>query len=197
MDKVVRESVNGSFMLFISTKGRKPHPLIEITINLAVEEARPLLYFSLETDRNELLNRLIEEIAGLGEGKVQKGMLSPEEFHHFRKGAEMIAQAPLFIQENTTIELSELEAIIVKAKVESGIEVVVVDYPALVKMDGVSDPDQRLQKVCQELSRLSKAHKVTIVGTILEPRSGRTEDKEKLISLADEVIDLRHHKAVV
>jgi len=179
-------------VLFISRINKRTRPLLDYTFHWAVKKNLPLLYLSLETDSRVLINRLIEESAGIREGKVQEGMLSPEEFHNFRQGTEMVAQAPLFFQEKAPVELFEIESILVNAKAESGIEVVVVDYLALVKVDGVAASEQKLEKVCGELSRLSKVHKVTIVGTILEPRSGKIENEDALTSIADEVIDCRY-----
>jgi replicative DNA helicase len=190
-DQNLKDSVHGWFVLFIRSTNKEAHPLLAFTINSAVKKAQPLLYFSLGMDRATLINHLIEESAGIGEGKVQEGKLSVEEFRNFRKGTEMVAQAPLFIQEHTPIELSEIETILLKAKSESGIELVIIDAPALVKVDGVTSPDQKLKKVCGELSCLSKAHKLAIATAIDLPQDGTLEDEEELTSLADEVIDLR------
>lgn len=184
-------SHHGKFTLFISPISRKTSPLLEYTLNSAVKEAHPTLYLSLEMERTALTNRLIEESAGIGVGRIQDGLLSPEEFHYFRKGAEMVARAPLYIQDYAPVELEALESIVSEAMSKSAIEIVVIDYPALLKVDGVAASTQRLKKVCTELSRISKVYNITVVGTIIQPRSGSIQDEDVLISFADEVVDLR------
>ena len=156
-----------------------------------MEKETPLLYLSLEMDGAALINRFIEEESGIEEGKIRKGALSVAEFDSFRKGTDVIYQSPLFIEDGIPVELSDVEDIILKAKAESGVEIVVVDYPGLLKVNGEADSTRRLKRVCRELSRLSKDHSITIVGSILQLRSGKIEDEEAITSLADEVIDLR------
>lgn len=186
-----RYLTEGGFVLFISKINGKTRPLLDYTLHSAVEKETPLLYLSLEMDGDALINRLIEEKSGIGEGKIRKGDLSVAEFDSFRKGTDLIYQSPLFIEDGIPVELSDVEDIILKAKAESGVEIVVVDYPGLLKVNGEADSTRRLKRVCRELSRLSKDHSIKIVGSILQPRSGKLEDEEVLTSLADEVIDLR------
>jgi replicative DNA helicase len=190
-DKSTPLSPHGKFTLFISPISRKTSSVLEYTLDSAVKEAHPTLYLSLEMGRTALTNRLIEESAGIDVGRIQDGLLSPEEFHEYRKGAEMVARAPLYIQDYAPVELDVLESIVSEAKTKSAIEIIVIDYPALLKVDGVSDLTQRLMKVCMELSRISKIYNITVVGTIIQPRSGSIQEEDVLTSFADEVVDLR------
>lgn len=186
-----RHPTNGGLVLFISKINKKTRPLLDYTLHSVVVKETPLLYLSFEMNGAALINRLIEEESGIGEGKIRRGALSVAEFDSFRKGTDVIYQSPLFIEDGTPVELSDLEDIILKAKTESGVEIVVIDYPALLKLNGEADSTRRLKRVCKELSRLSKVYSITIVGSLLEERSSRMQDADALTSLADEVIDLR------
>ena len=97
----------------------------------------------------------------------------------------------MYIQDHAPVELDTIESIVSEAKTQSAIEMVLVDYPALLKVDGVADSTQRLKKVCAELSRISKVYDLTVLGTIIQPRTGSIKDEDVLISFADEVMDLR------
>lgn len=99
----------------------------------SVKLNEPVLYFTFETGRETLIDRITAGISGVETDKVTTGMISKDEIEEVHIAAAMVAEAPLMVTERgRTVE--EAMAIIRHDVLTRGTRVIVVDYIQLMRM---------------------------------------------------------------
>lgn len=111
----------------------------------AIELRAPVLVFSLEMSRQQLVQRLICSRARVNLQKVRDGFLSDRDFPSITAAAAKIGDSPLHIID----EKLYVDALVARArrlKSKKGIKLIVVDYLQLLRARGFKD-DHRQQEV--------------------------------------------------
>jgi len=117
----------------------------------AVEEQRPVLFFSLEMSHLELTQRLLCAEARVDSMKVRNGNLSEQDWTKISHAVGRLAEAPLWIDDNPNLTVMEIRAKARRLKSRIGdLGLIVVDYLQL--MTGRDSAESRQVEV-SEISR--------------------------------------------
>jgi replicative DNA helicase len=152
---------------------------------VAAEMHKPVMFFSLEMSKSEIVNRLLSAEAGVDSGKLRTGRLNDSDWRNLADALGKLSEAPLYIDDTPSINMMEIRAKARRLKQRQGLELIVVDYLQLMESHGRRS-DNRVQEVA-EISRglkmLAKDLDVPVIA--LSQLSRQTEsrtDKRPMLS---------------
>jgi len=143
---------------FIIIAGRPSMGKTAFALNVAqhasVKDRRPVLVFSLEMSKEQLVQRLLCAEARVDSHRVRTGHLQTSDWERLVQAAGRLADAPLFIDDTANLSALEARAKARRVRAEHGLELVVIDYLQL--MQGRARAENRQQEI-SEISRSLKA----------------------------------------
>jgi replicative DNA helicase len=125
---------------------------LNIAHNVAVKDQVPVAIFSLEMSKEQLVDRLLASEAGIDSWKLRTGNLDDDDFLKINHAYGALAEAPLFIDDSSIINVLEMRTKCRRLQAEHGLGLVMIDYLQL--MSG-NNPENRVQ----EVSAISRALK--------------------------------------
>ena len=142
---------------FIVIAGRPSMGKSALAISIAeyasVAEKVPLVIFSLEMSKEQLVQRMLCAHARVDAHKVRTGYLAPSDWPRLTAAAGKLSEAPIFIDDTPAISVMELRAKARRFKAQQDIQLIILDYMQLMR--GSGNPDSRQQ----EISDISRALK--------------------------------------
>lgn len=127
---------------------------ISIAEHVGVLEKLPLVFFSLEMSKEQLVQRMLCSHARVDAHKVRTGYLSPSDWPRLTAAAGKLSEAPIFIEDAPAISVMELRAKARRLKAHHNIQLIVLDYLQLMR--GSIRAENRQQEI-SEISRCLKA----------------------------------------
>lgn len=154
----------------------------------AIHENKPVAFFSLEMNRNELMMRVLAAEGSVFLNKLIRGDIDQKGWETIASTIERIGDAPLFIDDSPNLTMSEIRAKARRLRQQEGIELIVIDYLQLLTSGGRT-PESRQQEV-SEFSRsiklLAKELEIPIIAI-----SQLNRDPERRNDKRPQVSDLR------
>jgi len=143
---------------FIVIAGRPSMGKSAFAINIAeyagVIGKVPLVVFSLEMSRQQLVQRMLCSHAKVDAHKVRTGYLATSDWPKLTAAAGKLSEAPIFIDDTPAISVMELRAKARRLKSQHDIKLIILDYMQLMR--GVGPAESRQQEI-SEISRSLKA----------------------------------------
>jgi replicative DNA helicase len=122
----------------------------------AVDQGRPVVFFSLEMGYLELTQRILASEAGVDSRKLRTGRIPESDWTRISHAVGRLAEAPLFIDDNPHLTVMDMRATCRRLKAQHGdLALVVVDYLQLM-----STGQRRAESRQVEVSELSRGLKV-------------------------------------
>ncbi len=137
---------------------------LNIAYNMAKLHQLPVLVFSLEMSKDQLVQRLIASEAGVDSNRLRAGRISPNEWDSVYKAVDRISELPIFIDDNASMMLMEMRSQARKIQAESGgqLGLIMIDYLQL--MEGTSDNRvQEISKITRGLKGLARELQVPLI----------------------------------
>ena len=128
--------------------------VLNIAHHVALKENVPVVMFSLEMSREQLVTRLVAVDAMVDAKSLKTGDLSDEDWTKIISTADDMAKAAIFIDDNSSINMAQLRSKCRKLKQTEGIGLIIIDYLQLM-----SSPErvESRQLFISEVSRALKA----------------------------------------
>ena len=146
---------------------------------IAVELKRPVGFFSLEMSREELVDRLLVAQADIDAWKLKTGKLSEEDFTKLSNAMGELAEAPLFIDDTPALSILEMRTKARRLQVESGVDLIVVDYLQLARSRQLESRVQEVSEISQGLKNLARELKVPVLAISQLSRAVETRGGKK------------------
>ncbi|OOM81760.1 replicative DNA helicase [Clostridium puniceum] len=119
--------------------------------------------FSLEMSKEQLTDRLLSAQCLVDFGKVRTGQLDIDEFEKIAIGANEIMTRKLVLDDTTTL-LSDIKARCRKLKIQSGLDLVIIDYLQLIRTTlKTTSREQEVSHISRELKALAKELDITMI----------------------------------
>jgi len=137
---------------------------LNIALNIAVKEKKPVGFFSLEMSKEELVDRLLVGQADIDAWKLKTGRLSDDDYKSLTEAMGDLSEAPIFIDDSPGISVLEMRTKARKLMVEKNIKLLIVDYLQLA--DSGRRFDSRVQEVSfisQGLKNLARELKIPVI----------------------------------
>lgn len=123
---------------------------------VAVEQHAPVVIFSLEMSKMELVQRLMCAEARVDSNRLRRGMLQDSDWPKLSHALGRLAEAPIFIDDTASVTIMEMRAKCRRLKAKHGLSLVIVDYLQLMQ----PHPGRRSDNRVQEVSEISRALKI-------------------------------------
>lgn len=147
--------LNNSDLIIVAARPAMGKSAFALNIATAVAKSKvPVLIFSLEMSKEQMVNRILCSEAQVDSMKVRTGKLDTDDWVKLGKASGDLAETPIYIEDTPGLSSAELRAKCRKAKLEKDIGLVVIDYLQLMESKGRSDSRQ------QEISEISRSLKI-------------------------------------
>ena len=131
--------------------------VLNLVEHAALKKRLSCMIFSLEMSKEQLVNRLLSMESGVDAQKIRTGQLTPSDFEMLLEAAVRVSGSPnLLIDDTPGISITELRSKCRKRKLESGLDMIIIDYLQLMSGSGGRSSDSRQQEIA-EISRSLKA----------------------------------------
>ncbi len=173
---------------------------LNIAQHAAIHHQVPVAIFSLETSKEQLVQRFLCAEAEVDGSKLRTGFLSDSDWPKLARAMGRLSEAPVFIDDSANISVIEMRAKARKLKAEHGLGLIVVDYLQMIqsykrtenRTQEISEIARSLKSLAKELdipliaiSQLSRA--VEITGT-RRPLLSHLRESGELEQVADLVV---------
>jgi replicative DNA helicase len=137
---------------------------LNVAQHVALHKALPVGMFSLEMSKEQLLMRMLCAEARVDAHKVRTGYLAKEDFRKLIDSLGRTTQAPIFIDDSSTLTIMEMRAKCRRLKAEHGLSLVIVDYLQLMSGYGrVENRTQEISGISRGLKALAKELSVPVI----------------------------------
>lgn len=130
--------------------------VLNLAHNVATKAEQPVLIFSLEMSKEQLVDRMLSRESGVSAWALRTGNLTDDDFERIGQAMGTLGEAPIYIDDTPGLTISELRT---KAKREAHrhpLGLIIVDYLQL--MSGGSRYSNQANRV-QEISEISRGLK--------------------------------------
>lgn len=147
-------------------------------IHIAVNEHRPVAFFSLEMSRFDLMKRMLSVLSGVDAFKVRRGMLTDRDVSELKRASKQLEQATFFIDDKPGLSPMELRGKCRDLHRRHGIAAVFVDYLQLMRIPGRQESRQvEVSKISAGIKELARelAIPIVVMAQLKRPEGGRVE----------------------
>lgn len=150
---------------------------LNISWNVGHKKKEPVVIFSLEMPREQLVRRMISSAAQIDGEKLRRCRLSPEEWSLRNEIQADLNEAPIFIDDKPAISALEIRAKCRRLKSRHGLSLVIIDYLQLMREPHKSrSRDEAVSQNAYSIKALAKELSVPILVCC---QVNREIDKEK------------------
>lgn len=125
---------------------------LNLAYNIASKEKQAVLVFSLEMSKEQLVDRMLAEAAGVDAWNIRTGNLSDDDFEKLSNAMGEMAEAPIFIDDTPGMTVLEMRTKARREAHNQPLGLIIVDYLQLMQGSGRGGSDNRVQEV-SEISR--------------------------------------------
>jgi replicative DNA helicase len=125
--------------------------------NVASINKKPVLFFSLEMSREQIVDRMIADVANVDSWKIRTGNLSGDDYKKIADATDEMSEVPIFIDDSSGTSILEMRTKARRAAHDHDIGMIVVDYLQL--MSGSAASVRNGNRV-QEVSEISRGLKL-------------------------------------
>jgi len=165
---------------------------LNIAQYVGLELGEPVAIFSLEMAKEQLAFRMLCSEAMVNSSSIRKGFVKKEDWHKLTNAASNLTNAPIFIDDSSSITALELRAKARRLKMERGLSLIIVDYLQLMRGKGSFERrEQEISDISRSLKALAKELNVPVIAVSQLNRSVEQRRPPKPI-----LADLRESGAI-
>jgi replicative DNA helicase len=137
---------------------------LNVAESMAIDEHRPVVFFSLEMSRQQLAQRVLCGRGGIDSHKFRRGMVSEEEKNRLGYVCAQLAEVPLYIDDTPGMSVLELRAKARRLAQQYAVQAVFVDYLQLMSAPARSENrQQEIATISRGLKALGRELNVPII----------------------------------
>ncbi len=159
---------------------------LNIAQHVGAELREPVAIFSLEMSKRQLAFRMLCSEAMVDSNLVRQGFISQQYWHKLTSAAAKLADAPIYIDDSSSINVFEMRAKARRLKMEKGgLSLIIVDYLQLMRGRGNFERrEQEISDISRSLKALAKELDVPVVA-LSQLNRGVEQRHDKRPTLAD------------
>jgi len=123
-----------------------------LAYNVATIAKQAVLFFSLEMGKEQLVDRMLADAAGVDAWNIRTGNLSDSDFEKLSTAMGEMAEAKIYIDDTPGVSVLDLRTKARRAAHDHPLGLIIVDYLQLMSGSGRNYSDNRVQEV-SEISR--------------------------------------------
>jgi len=126
-----------------------------LAYNVATIAKQPVLFFSLEMSKEQLVDRMLADASGVDAWNIRTGNLSDDDFSKLSEAMGELAEAPIYIDDTPGLSVLEMRTKARRAMHEHPLGLVIVDYLQLMQSTNANFSNR-----VQEVSEISRGLKL-------------------------------------
>jgi replicative DNA helicase len=153
---------------------------LNIAYNMALLHQLPILVFSLEMSKEQLVQRMLAGEARVDSNRLRAGRISQNEWDQIYKAIEKIADLPIYIDDTANMMVMQMRSQARRLQAETGkpLGLIMLDYLQL--MEGSSDNRvQEISKITRSLKGLARELNVPIIALSQLSRSVESRNNKR------------------
>ena len=128
---------------------------LNIALNIIKESKLPILFFSLEMSKEQIMYRLLSIETNISQTRLKSGKLYQDDWVKLNKIIKIMSKIPFFIDDTPNLSIQDIQAKIKTILFEQGqIDLVIIDYLQLMQ-----GPKSKMENRVQELSLITRGLK--------------------------------------
>lgn len=157
---------------------------LNIAQNVGVRQHKTVAFFSLEMSQEQLVQRLLCQIAHIDSQKLRTGQLnSDEEWTRLTDACDKLYESPIYIDDTPGISVAEMRSKVRRLKSEHGLDLIIVDYLQLMQGRNAESRQQEISEISRSLKALARELKVPLIALSQLSRSVESrQDKRPMLS---------------
>jgi replicative DNA helicase len=137
---------------------------LNIAAHASVHHQIPCAIFSLETSKEQLVQRLLCAEAEVDGSKLRTGFLADADWPKLARAMGKLSEAPMFIDDSANISVIEMRAKARKLKAEHGLGLIVVDYLQMIQSyKRTENRTQEISEIARSLKSLAKELEIPLI----------------------------------
>ena len=140
--------------------------VLNISENILKKYNVPILFFSLEMSKEQLIYRLLSNETGISQSRLKIGNLYKEDWHELKKSIQNYSRLPFFIDDQVNLTTQDIRSKIKQILFEQNkIGLIVIDYLQLL-LNSKSKSENRVQEISQitrALKNLAKEFQIPVI----------------------------------
>ena len=178
---------------------------LNIAEHAAVDEGRPVAFFSLEMSKEELAVRLIASRAEVDGQRLRKGQLAAREGQHVVQDVlPVLSDSPLYIDDTAGLRVIDLRAKARRLLARHHIELIIVDYLQLMSSPGAESRQVEVAAISRGLKGLARELSIPVLAVAQLRRESEEHRRPRLSDLREsgaieqdaDVVLLLHREAM-
>lgn len=126
-----------------------------LAYNVATIAKQPVLFFSLEMSKEQLVDRMLADASGVDSWNIRTGNLSDDDFSKLSEAMGEMSEAPIFIDDTPGLSVLEMRTKARRAAHDQPLGLIIIDYLQLMQGSGRHDGNR-----VQEVSEISRGLKL-------------------------------------
>ena len=137
-----------------------------LAYNVATVARQPVLFFSLEMSKEQLVDRMLADASGVDAWNIRTGNLSDDDFSKLSEAMGEMAEAPIYIDDTPGLSVLEMRTKARRAAHEAPLGLIIVDYLQLMQASGRSDGNrvQEVSEISRGLKLIARELNVPVIG---------------------------------
>ena len=136
---------------------------LNIGRHAAISNKMHIALFSLEMSKEEMIDRLLVDVADIDAWRLKTGKLTEEDFTKLSNAMGVLAEAPIYIDDTPALSILEMRTKARRLQVEHGLDLIIVDYLQLAKSRNLENRVQEVGEISQGLKNLARELKVPVI----------------------------------
>lgn len=163
---------------------------LNIAENVAVDQKKSVLVFSLEMGDTQLATRSLSSLGGINGKSLASGRMEDEEWDRVTVAMGKLHEAPLIIDETPSLSVNQMMARARRQKRKTGLSLVVIDYLQLMRGHG-NNRNEELGDITRSLKLMARDLNIPVIClSQLSRKCEERADKRPMLS------DLRESGAI-
>ena len=157
---------------------------LNITLNIIKNLKLPVLFFSLEMSKEQIMYRILSMETNIFQDKLKSGKLYQNDWIKLNKTIKILSKLPLFIEDNSDLSIPDLRSKIRALFFEqTKIGLIIIDYLQLLNTssvkNGINNRAQELSQITRSLKLLAREFDIPIIALSQLSRNVETRIDQK------------------
>ncbi len=141
---------------------------MNIASHAAINEKKSVAIFSLEMSRDQLVDRLIADQAGIDLWKLRTGKISKDgednDFSKIQRALGVLSEASIYVDDTAICNILQMRAMARRLQAKEGLDLIIVDYLQLIEPRNTQAPMvQQMTEISRSLKALAREMKVPVL----------------------------------
>jgi replicative DNA helicase len=137
---------------------------LNIAQHAALNHKVPVAIFSLETNKEQLVQRMLCSEAQVDSSKLRSGYLTDADWPRLAEAMGRLSEAPIFVDDTANLSSIEMRAKARKLRAEHGLGLIIIDYIQLIQSyKRAENRTQEVSEIARSIKSLAKELDIPVI----------------------------------